>query len=58
LTNNKVALVVDDIASRNPWRVRRLEIRGVAEQTTVPGENTGGTGDALDSAIIGSGRAV
>jgi pyridoxamine 5'-phosphate oxidase family protein len=33
-TNNKVALVVDDIASRNPWRVRCLEIRGTAEQAT------------------------
>ena len=41
-TNNKVALVVDDIASRNPWRVRCLEIRGVAEQAKVPGERTGG----------------
>ena len=51
-TNNKVALVVDDIASRNPWRVRCLEIRGVAEQATVPGERTGGAGEALESAII------
>jgi len=39
-TNNKVAFVVDDIASRDPWRVRCLEIRGTAEQV------------ALDSAII------
>ena len=51
-TNNKVALVVDDIASRNPWRVRCLEIRGVAEQATVPDERTGGAGKGLDSAII------
>ena len=28
----KVAFVVDDIASRDPWRVRCLEIRGTAEQ--------------------------
>ena len=26
--NNKVAFVVDDITSRDPWRVRCLEIRG------------------------------
>jgi pyridoxamine 5'-phosphate oxidase family protein len=51
-TNNKVALVVDDVASRNPWRVRCLEIRGVAEQATVAGGRAGGSGDALDSAII------
>ncbi|MGV0849834.1 PPOX class F420-dependent oxidoreductase [Mycolicibacterium phlei] len=31
-TNNRVAFVVDDITSRDPWRVRCLEIRGVAEQ--------------------------
>ena len=30
--NNIVALVIDDIASRDPWRVRCLEIRGTAEQ--------------------------
>ena len=33
-TNDRVAFVVDDITSRNPWRVRCLEIRGVAEQAT------------------------
>jgi pyridoxamine 5'-phosphate oxidase family protein len=31
-TNNTVAFVVDDIASRSPWRVRCLEIRGTAAQ--------------------------
>lgn len=31
-TNPTVAFVVDDIASRDPWRVRCLEIRGRAEQ--------------------------
>lgn len=31
-TNNTVAFVVDDIFSREPWRVRCLEIRGTAEQ--------------------------
>lgn len=29
--NNKVALVVDDLVSRNPWHPRGLEIRGIAE---------------------------
>jgi pyridoxamine 5'-phosphate oxidase family protein len=29
--NNQVAFVVDDIVSTNPWRVRCLEIRGIAE---------------------------
>lgn len=32
--NNRVALVVDDIASVQPWRVRCLEIRGTAEALT------------------------
>ncbi|MET8875987.1 PPOX class F420-dependent oxidoreductase [Nocardia sp. NPDC004604] len=31
-TNSRVAFVVDDIASVQPWRVRCLEIRGTAEQ--------------------------
>ena len=29
--NSRVAFVVDDIVSRQPWRVRCLEIRGTAE---------------------------
>ncbi len=49
--NPRVAFVVDDIASRNPWRVRCLEIRGTAEHATVP-RATGAAGDALDTAII------
>ena len=49
--NNKVALVVDDITSRDPWRVRCLEIRGTAEQAeTAPAD--GAAGDELDTAII------
>ena len=49
--NNKVAFVVDDIASRDPWRVRCLEIRGTAEQAeTAP--TKGAADDHLDSAII------
>jgi pyridoxamine 5'-phosphate oxidase family protein len=31
LRNPKVAFVVDDIASVNPWRVRGIEIRGQAD---------------------------
>jgi pyridoxamine 5'-phosphate oxidase family protein len=38
LRNPKVAFVVDDIASVNPWRVRGIEIRGEAEVL-----DTGGT---------------
>ena len=48
-TNNKVAFVVDDIVSRNPWRVRCLEIRGVGEQVPSGGRQTDG---AFDPAII------
>ncbi|MCW2690728.1 MAG: pyridoxamine 5-phosphate oxidase [Mycobacterium sp.] len=50
--NDKVAFVVDDIASRDPWRVRCLEIRGTAAQTETAEGARGGAGDALDSAII------
>jgi pyridoxamine 5'-phosphate oxidase family protein len=32
--NNRVAFVIDDIASVQPWRVRCLEIRGTAETLT------------------------
>jgi pyridoxamine 5'-phosphate oxidase family protein len=34
--NPKVALVVDDLASVRPWRVRGVEIRGVAELLVGP----------------------
>ncbi len=34
--NSRVAFVVDDIASIEPWRVRCLEIRGHAEAITDP----------------------
>ncbi|MET8777526.1 PPOX class F420-dependent oxidoreductase [Nocardia sp. NPDC050713] len=33
-TNDRIAFVVDDIASVQPWRVRCLEIRGTAEALT------------------------
>lgn len=49
--NPKVAFVIDDIASRQPWRVRCLEIRGTAEQAIAP-RGTGPAGDAVDTAII------
>ncbi len=38
LRNAKVAFVIDDIASVNPWRVRGIELRGEAEVL-----DTGGT---------------
>jgi pyridoxamine 5'-phosphate oxidase family protein len=50
-TNPEVAFVVDDIASRDPWRVRCLEIRGTAAQAEAPAA-VGGAGDQLDTAII------
>jgi len=46
--NGRVAFVVDDVPSQDPWRVRCLEIRGVAE--TIPGPKAA-EGD-LDGAII------
>ena len=49
--NDKVAFVVDDIASHNPWRVRCLEIRGTAEQARIA-HSVGAAGDELDTAII------
>lgn len=50
--NPHVAFVVDDIASRDPWRVRCLEIRGTAEQAELATAATEPNGDALDTAII------
>jgi pyridoxamine 5'-phosphate oxidase family protein len=50
-TNPNVAFVVDDITSRDPWRVRCLEIRGTATQATREAA-TGAAGDELDTAII------
>ena len=43
--DGRAALVVDDIASTQPWRVRFLEIRGTAE--AVPGSDGGGADTAL-----------
>ena len=46
--NGRVAFVVDDVASVQPWRVRCLEIRGRAEAIGAPG----GTAAGVDGAII------
>src|SRR6185312_10872016 len=51
-SNNTVALVIDDIASRNPWRVRCLEIRGTAEQIKAGAKRAEPNGDEIDDAII------
>jgi pyridoxamine 5'-phosphate oxidase family protein len=37
----RVALVVDDVVSRKPWRVRCVEIRGVAETVLDPSASPG-----------------
>jgi pyridoxamine 5'-phosphate oxidase family protein len=50
--NNTVALVIDDIASRNPWRVRCLEIRGTAELAESGERRTESNADEIDTAII------
>ena len=36
--NPRVAIVIDDVASVNPWRVRGIEIRGEAERLMTGGE--------------------
>ena len=46
--DGRVALVVDDIASTQPWRVRFLEIRGIAEAVPDPAD----AGDPGDGALI------
>jgi pyridoxamine 5'-phosphate oxidase family protein len=51
-SDNHVAFVVDDIVSRDPWRVRCLEIRGTGEQAWVGAARTEPNGDQLDTAII------
>jgi pyridoxamine 5'-phosphate oxidase family protein len=50
--NNTVALVIDDIASRDPWRVRCLEIRGTAQQAESGEKRTEPGGEEIDTAII------
>ena len=46
--NGRVAFVVDDVASVQPWRVRCLEIRGRAEALAAPP----GTEPGVDGALI------
>jgi pyridoxamine 5'-phosphate oxidase family protein len=40
-SNNRVALVIDDIVSVDPWAVRCLEIRGTAEALEQPDDVVG-----------------
>ncbi|MGO9031513.1 PPOX class F420-dependent oxidoreductase [Mycobacterium sp.] len=51
-SNNTVALVIDDIVSRDPWRVRCLEIRGTAELAESGERRTQPNNDTIDTAII------
>jgi pyridoxamine 5'-phosphate oxidase family protein len=46
--NGRVAFVVDDVASFDPFRVRCLEIRGQAEAIA----STGDSGEGVDDALI------
>jgi pyridoxamine 5'-phosphate oxidase family protein len=39
--NPRVAIVIDDLASVDPWRPRMLEVRGVAEVLPAGGESVG-----------------
>lgn len=39
--NPQVAIVFDDIASVNPWKVRGIEIRGTVELLSTGGEKIG-----------------
>lgn len=47
-SNGRVAFVVDDVPSVQPWRVRCLEVRGIAEAINDPTDS----GAAMDGAII------
>jgi pyridoxamine 5'-phosphate oxidase family protein len=51
-SNNAVALVIDDIVSRDPWRVRCLEIRGTAELAESGARRTEPSDDEIDTGII------
>jgi pyridoxamine 5'-phosphate oxidase family protein len=51
--NGRVAFVVDDLASVQPWRVRCVEIRGRAEAIAEPADSAyGSPGTGFDGAII------
>jgi pyridoxamine 5'-phosphate oxidase family protein len=45
--NGRVAFVVDDIASVQPWRVRCLEIRGLGEVIDASSDSTTGSSEAI-----------
>lgn len=45
--NGRVAFVVDDIASVDPWRVRCVEIRGQGSAITEPTDSASRTGGAI-----------
>ncbi len=45
--NGRVAFVVDDIVSVQPWRVRCLEIRGRAEAIDHPADSSAGLGGPI-----------
>jgi pyridoxamine 5'-phosphate oxidase family protein len=44
-TNSLVALVVDDLVSKDPWTVRCLEVRGSAEAIEAPTDAVTSMGD-------------
>jgi pyridoxamine 5'-phosphate oxidase family protein len=46
LRNPRVAIVIDDLASVSPWRVRGIEVRGKAEVHESGGEQIGPGFDA------------
>jgi pyridoxamine 5'-phosphate oxidase family protein len=45
--NGRVAFVIDDIASVDPWRVRCLEIRGTAEVIEAPEDSAARIGGSI-----------
>lgn len=45
--NGRVAFVVDDVMSMDPWRVRCLEIRGVGEAIETPLDSATGRAGAI-----------
>ena len=55
--NPRVAFLVDDLASVNPWQVREIEVRGEAEVLTSGGEALG-PGFAPEVFRISPGRIV
>lgn len=45
--NGRVAFVIDDVPSRDPFRARCLEIRGTAEAVRGPGDEAAGADGAI-----------